>query len=78
MRFDGANILWIDNNSVTSAFADDSRFRKISKKDFEKRQSDEARPIMGVPAHLLAVTYSFDEKSGPTLLFPEGGTVHKP
>jgi hypothetical protein len=33
---------------------------------------------MGVPAHLLAVTYSFDEKSGPTLLFPEGGTVHKP
>jgi hypothetical protein len=47
---------------------------RLSKKDFEKRLSDE----MDVPAHLLTVTYPFDEKTGPTLPFPEGGTVRKP
>lgn len=42
-------------------------------KDFEKRLSDE----MVVPARLLTVTCPFDEKSGPTPLIPEGGTVRK-
>jgi len=45
----------------------------MSMKDFEKRLSDE----MVVPARLLTVTYPFDEKAGPTLLFPVGGTVRK-
>jgi hypothetical protein len=73
VRFDGANILWIDDDSVVSAFADDSGYRKMSIKDLEKRLSDE----MVVPARLLTVTYPFDEKTEPTLLFPEGGTVRK-
>jgi hypothetical protein len=45
----------------------------MSIKDFEKRLSDE----MVVPARHLTATYSFDEKTKPTLLFPEGGTVRK-
>jgi hypothetical protein len=73
VRFDGVNLLWIDDDSFVSAFADDSGYRKMSIKDFEKRLSDE----MVVPARLLTVTYPFDEKTKPTLLFPEGGTVRK-
>lgn len=73
VRFDGANILWIDDESIVPAFADDSGYRKMSIKDFEKRLSDE----MVVPARLLTVTYPFEEKTKPTLLFPEGGTVRK-
>jgi hypothetical protein len=73
VRFDGANILWIDDDSVVSAFADDSGHRKMSIRDLEKRLSNE----MVVPARLLTVTYPFDEKTEPTLLFPEGGTVRK-
>ena len=73
MRFDGANILWIDDDSIVSAFADDSGYRKMSIKDLEQRLSDE----MVVPARLLTLTYPFDEKTEPTLLFPEGGTVRK-
>jgi hypothetical protein len=55
VRFDGANILWIDDDSIVSAFADDSGYRKMSIRDFEKRLSDE----MVVPARLLIVTYLF-------------------
>lgn len=73
VRFDGADILWTDEESIVSAFADDSGYRKMSIKDFEKRLSDE----MVVPARLLTVTYPFEEKPKPTLLFPEGGTVRK-
>lgn len=73
VRFDGANILWIDDDSVVRAFVDDSGYRTMSIKDLEKRLSDE----MVVPARLLTVTYLFDEKTEPTLLFPEGGTVRK-
>jgi hypothetical protein len=73
VRFEGSNILWIDENSIVSAFADESGYRKMSIKDFEKRLSDE----MVVPARLLTVTYPFDEKTQPTLLFPEGGTVRR-
>jgi hypothetical protein len=73
VRFDGVNILWIDDDSVVSWRADKSGYRKMSIKDFEKRLSDE----MVVPARLLTATYLFDEKTKPTLLFPEGGTVRK-
>jgi hypothetical protein len=55
------------------AFADESGYRKMSMEDFEKRLSDE----MVVPSRLLTVTYSFEEKTAPTLRFPEGGTVRK-
>ena len=73
VRFAGKNLLWIDEDSIVTAFADKSGYRKISVKDFEKRLSDE----MVVPARLLTVTYPFDEKTKPTLLFPEGGTVRR-
>lgn len=73
VRLNGSNILWIDDDSYVSAFADESGYRKMSIEDFEKRLSDE----MVVPRRLLTVTYSFDEKTKPTLLFPEGGTVRK-
>ena len=42
-------------------------------KEFEKRLSDE----MVGPSQLLKVTYAFDEKTKPILLFPDGGTVRK-
>jgi hypothetical protein len=73
VRFDGANILWIDEDSIARAFGDGSGYRKMSIKDFEKRLADE----MVVPARLLTVTYPFDEKTGSTVLFPEGGTARK-
>ena len=73
VRFDGANILWIDEDSKISPFADSSGYRAMSIGDFEKRLSDE----MVVAARLLTVTYPFDKKTKPQLLFPEGGTVRK-
>jgi len=73
VRFDGANILWIDDDSIVRAFADDSGYRRLSIKDLEKRLSDE----MVVPVRLLSVAYPFDEETEPTLLFPEGGTVRR-
>jgi len=73
VRLNGSNILWIDDDSYVSAFADESGYRRMSIKDFEERLSDE----MVVPSRLLTVTYPFDVKTKPTLLFPEGGTVRK-
>jgi hypothetical protein len=73
VRFDGTNILWRDDNSFVSWIADGTGYSKMGIKDFEKRLSDE----IVVPSHLLKVTYSFDEKTKPTLLFPDGGTVRK-
>jgi Caspase domain len=73
VRFNGANILWIDDDSIVSWLADGSGYRKMTVSDFEKRLSDE----MVVPTHLFKVTYTFDEKTKPTLLFPDGGTVRK-
>jgi len=73
VRFDGNDILWIDEDTVVKAFAHPSGYRSMSIKDFQKRLSDE----MVVPARLLTVTYPFDPKDKPTLLFPEGGTVRK-
>jgi len=73
VRFDGVNILWIDDEAVVRAFADASGYRTMSIKDFEKRLADE----MVVPARMLTVTYLFDKKAKPTLLFPEGGTLRK-
>jgi hypothetical protein len=73
VRFDGANILWVDEDSIHKRFADASGYRDISIKDFEKRLSDE----MTVPSRLLKVTYPFDERAKITLRFPEGGTVRK-
>ena len=63
----------IDDGSIVSRFADPSGYRSMSIEDFEKRLSDE----MAVPARLLTVTYSFDDKAKSTLRFPEGGTVRK-
>jgi hypothetical protein len=73
VRFDGANILWIDDDSIVRALADDSGYSRLSIKDLEKRLSDE----MVVPVRLLSVAYPFDEETEPTLLFPEGGTVRR-
>jgi hypothetical protein len=73
VRFNGANILWIDEDSIVSWFADGSGYGKMTVEDFEKRLSDE----MVVPSYLLKVTYTFDEKTKPTMLFPDGGTVRK-
>lgn len=72
VRFDGANILWIDDEAFAFP-GEKSGLEEISIKEFEKRLSDE----MIVPARLLTVTYSFDKSTKPRLLFPNRGTTRK-
>lgn len=72
IRYNGANILWIDDHSL-GIFADDSGYRKMSVEDLEKRLAIE----MVIPRRLLKTTYPFDGRTKPTMLFPEGGTVRK-
>jgi hypothetical protein len=72
VRFDGRNILWIEDDVFGFAGAK-PRLEELSIRELEKRLSDE----MVVPARLLKVTYAFDRSSKPTLLFPEGGTARK-
>lgn len=73
VRFDGADILWRDEESVNPFFASQSGFRDLSVKQFEKLLAEE----MVVPARLLKITYTFDLDSKSRLLFPKGGTVRK-
>jgi hypothetical protein len=72
VRFDGANILWTDEEAFAFP-GNKSGLEEISVKEFEKRLSDE----MVVPARLLTVTYPFDKSIKPRLLFPERGTTRK-
>jgi hypothetical protein len=72
VRFGGADILWMEND-IFGLPGNSSGMEELSIKEFEKRLCDE----MIIPARLLSVTYSFDRKSKPRLLFPEGATVRK-
>jgi uncharacterized caspase-like protein len=73
IRFNGADILWVDKESINPAFSSASGMREMSVKQFEKLLCEE----MVVPARLLKVTYTFEHESKSRILFPEGGTVRK-
>jgi hypothetical protein len=73
VMFDGTDILWIDDDDAVGLYSGRSDHRAMSIDKFEKRLADE----MVVPSRLLKATYSFDQNSNPSLLFPAGGTTRK-
>jgi hypothetical protein len=73
VMFDGKNIFWIEDDDI-SAGQSATSYGQLSLDRFEKRLAEE----MCVPRRLLRVTYTFDRRTGPTILLPAGGTTRKP